>query len=31
VHARAALMVLRRGEKLVLAIEPEESPERASA
>jgi S1-C subfamily serine protease len=31
VHARAALMVLRHGEKLVLAIEPEESPERASA
>jgi S1-C subfamily serine protease len=31
VHARTALMVLRRGEKLVLAIEPEESPERASA
>jgi S1-C subfamily serine protease len=31
VHARAALTVLRRGEKLILAIEPEESPERASA
>jgi S1-C subfamily serine protease len=31
VHTRTALMVLRRGEKLVLAIEPEESPERASA
>jgi S1-C subfamily serine protease len=31
VHARTALTVLRRGEKLVLAIEPEESPERASA
>ena len=31
VHARAALMVLRHGEKLVLAIEPEEFPERASA
>jgi S1-C subfamily serine protease len=31
VHTRAALTVLRRGEKLVLAIEPEESPERASA
>jgi S1-C subfamily serine protease len=31
VHARAALTVLRHGEKLVLTIEPEESPERASA
>jgi S1-C subfamily serine protease len=31
VHTHAALMVLRHGEKLVLAIEPEESPERASA
>ena len=31
VHTRAALMVLRHGEKLVLTIEPEESPERASA
>ena len=31
VHARAALTVLRHGEKLVLAIEPEESSERASA
>ena len=31
VHVRAALTVLRHGEKLILAIEPEESPERASA
>jgi len=31
VHARAALTLLRHGEKLVLAIEPEESPQRASA
>jgi S1-C subfamily serine protease len=31
VHAHTALMVLRHGEKLVLAIEPEESSERASA
>jgi S1-C subfamily serine protease len=31
VHVRASLTVLRRGEKLVLAIEPEESPARASA
>ena len=31
VHARAALTVLRHGEKLALAIEPEESPEKASA
>src|SRR5438552_12362691 len=31
VHARAALTVLRHGEKRDLAIEPEEFPERASA
>ena len=31
VHVRASLTVLRRGEKLVLTIEPEESPARASA
>ena len=31
VHARASLTVLRHGEKRDLAIEPEESPERASA
>ena len=31
VHVRAALTVLRHGEKLVLAIEPEESPVSASA
>jgi len=31
VHVRASLTVLRRGEKLVLAIEPEESSVRASA
>ena len=31
VHVRASLTVLRRGEKLVLTIEPEESPVRASA
>jgi S1-C subfamily serine protease len=31
VHMRTSLIVLRRGEKLVLAIEPGESPVRASA
>jgi S1-C subfamily serine protease len=31
VHVRASLTVLRHGEKRVLAIEPEESPARASA
>ena len=31
VHVRASLTVLRHGEKLILTIAPEESPERASA
>jgi len=31
VHAHASLAVLRHGEKFVPAIEPQESPERASA
>ena len=31
VHVRAALTVLRHGEKLSLVIEPEESPEKSSA
>jgi S1-C subfamily serine protease len=31
VHVHAALTVLRHGEKLLLAIEPEEVPEKASA